>query len=99
MNVDLNLENYNSSIEQPIDKLIKLLSSSQNTRFKLKKLVVTQDIYPKIENVGITDNRERTTFSFPYVTNREERNSQDYLPLFEAGNELKNINSLEYEGK
>ena len=39
LNADLNLENY-SSTNQPIDKLITLLSSPQNTRFKLKKLVI-----------------------------------------------------------
>ena len=98
LNSDLNLENYSSS-EQPIDKLIALLSNQQNTRFKLKKLIVAQDVYPKIENAGTIDSRNRILFSFPFSSNREDRNTLDESPVFTEGSELKNIASLTYEGK
>ncbi|MFM1840080.1 MAG: Lentibacter virus vB LenP [Bacteroidota bacterium] len=98
LNADLNLENY-SSTNQPIDKLITLLSSPQNTRFKLKKLVISQDVYPKIENAGLIDSRNRALFSFPYNSDRFSRNTIDETPTFTEGTELQNINSLNYSGK
>jgi hypothetical protein len=99
LNADLNLENYNSTVEQPIDKLIALLSNPQNTRFKLKKLIIAQDVYPKIENAGLFDSRNRESFVFPYSDNRSSRNTIDETPTFTNGSSLKNIASLAYNGK
>ena len=92
LNADLNLENYNDS-EQSIDKLISLLSSTQN-RFKLKKLIIAQDVYPKIENAGLSDSRNRESFVFPYHSDRTSRNTVDEIPTFTKGSTLKNVSSL-----
>ncbi len=93
LNTEIGLPSFKQDESQTIDKLLSFLESDANDRYELKKVILTEQVFPKTQNISFKDTREREDFMFEYKVDQNNRETVDKAFYFNVS-QSNNVDSI-----